>query len=58
MSQKEEQLTPSNEGYKPSNTVEKGYQPKEVVTPNEPKPNAGYQPTINQGGTPTPPKEE
>ncbi|MBS4069590.1 MAG: hypothetical protein WC279_12420 [Sulfurimonas sp.] len=49
----------NNKGYQPTENIREGYQPKpELITPNEPKPNAGYQPTINQGGTPTPPKEE
>jgi hypothetical protein len=49
----------NNKGYQPTENIREGYQPKpELIIPNEPKPNAGYQPTINQGGTPTPPKEE
>lgn len=46
-----------NEGYQPTEYIRKGQPKFEIIKPNEPKPNAGYQPTINQGGTPTPPKE-
>ena len=50
------------EGYQPykkNDKIEKGYQPRpNVQIPQEPKPGAGYQPTISEGGKPTPPKED
>lgn len=55
-----EEKTRLIEGYQP---FEKGYQPQsESISPSEPKPQGGYQPTTSGGDNPanqpTPPKEE
>lgn len=55
MSNEKKQL---NEGYKPSDKVERGYQPKDNVRPIGSEPQGGHQPVENKGGLKPPPSEE